>query len=187
MFSARFALAVAVRAAVVGASHVGGKFVSSSMSKTFEFSKAKEMIATNQCGVYQLPYEMSENSKFGFYLYEKENPNNHMSDIGAQVKSGPVLEASIRAAGWLNDKNAATNHAKTIDIEDMRKAAKIDAQNADAASKRIAEKTFHTRRRRRRLKESAGEASATKSSRTLVWSKRERIPISTATRDPNPM
>ena len=88
---------------------------------------------------------MSENSKFGFYLYEKENPNNHMSDIGAQVKGGPVSEASIRAAGWLNDKNAATNHAKTIDIEDMRKAAKIDAQNADAASKRIAEKTFHTK------------------------------------------
>ena len=126
-------------------SHVGVKFVSSSMSKTFEFSKAKEMIATNQCGVYQLPYEMSENSKFGFYLYEKENPNNHMSDIGAQVKGGPVSEASIRAAGWLNDKNAASNHAKTIDIEDMRKAAKIDAQNADAASKRIAEKTFHTK------------------------------------------
>ena len=67
--------AAAVRAAVVGLfPHVGVKFVSSSMSKTFEFSKAKEMIATNQCGVYQLPYEMSENSKFGFYLYEKEKP-----------------------------------------------------------------------------------------------------------------
>ena len=94
---------------------VGVKFVSSAMSKTFDFSRAKEMVSTSQCGVYQLPYQMSENSKFGFYLYEKGNPSNHMSDIGAQVKGGPVTESSIRAAGWLNDKNAATKNAKTID------------------------------------------------------------------------
>jgi len=124
-------------------SRVGVKFVSSSMSKTFEFSKAKEMVATSQCGVYQLPYQLSQNSKFGFYLYEKGNPSNHMSDIGAQVKGGPVSDASIRAAGWLNDKNAAAKH--TIDIEDMRKAAKKDAVDSDAAAKRIAEKTFHTK------------------------------------------
>ena len=61
---------------------VGVKCVSSAMSKTFDFSQAKEMVSTSQCGVYQLPYQMSENSKFGFYLYEKGNPSNHMSDIG---------------------------------------------------------------------------------------------------------
>ena len=75
---------------------VGVKFVSSAMSKTFDFSQAKEMVSTSQCGVYQLPYQMSENSKFGFYLYEKGNPSNHMSDMLPQVKGGPVAESSIR-------------------------------------------------------------------------------------------
>merc|ERR1712091_764520 len=111
---------------------VGVKFVSSAMSKTFDFSRAKEMVSTSQCGVYQLPYQMSENSKFGFYLYEKGNPSNHMSDIGAQVKGGPVTESSIRAAGWVNDKNAAkrnaekTFHTKTETVTQRSAAASGD-------------------------------------------------------------
>jgi len=123
---------------------VGVKFVTKTMSPTFEFHKGLDMVQTPNCGVYQLPYQLGHESYFGFYLYEKANPHNHMSDIGAQVKGGALSDSSIRAYGWLNDLHAAKRDAKFEDIGEMKKMAINDAKIADAAAKKIAEKIFHS-------------------------------------------
>ena len=40
------------------------------------------------CGVFATPHELAHDARYGFFLYEKANPENFVSDIGVQPKGG---------------------------------------------------------------------------------------------------
>jgi len=65
-------------------SKVGAKLITESKSKTFAYEDAIEMKEIG-CGKFQSPYKLGNGAKFGFYLYEKANPKNYVSDIGGKL------------------------------------------------------------------------------------------------------
>ena len=65
-------------------SKVGAKLITESKSKTFSYEDAIEMKEIG-CGKFQTPYKLGSGAKFGFYLYEKANPENYVSDIGGKL------------------------------------------------------------------------------------------------------
>jgi len=65
-------------------SKVGAKLITESKSKTFSYEDAIEMKEIG-CGKFQTPYKLGSGAKFGFYLYEKANPENYLSDIGGKL------------------------------------------------------------------------------------------------------
>ena len=65
-------------------SKVGAKLITESKSKTFSYEDAIEMKEIG-CGKFQTPYKLGNGAKFGFYLYEKANPENYVSDIGGKL------------------------------------------------------------------------------------------------------
>jgi hypothetical protein len=66
---------------------VGAKFITSNMSPNFSYENAIEM-PEEMCGVFAVPHELAHDARYGFFLYEKANPENFVSDIGVQPKGG---------------------------------------------------------------------------------------------------
>merc|ERR1719506_3604089 len=75
-------------------SKVGAKLITESKSKTFSYEDAIEMKEIG-CGKFQTPYNLGSGAKFGFYLYEKANPENYVSDIGGKLLLLEEEEAAI--------------------------------------------------------------------------------------------
>jgi hypothetical protein len=66
---------------------VGAKFITANMSPNFSYENAIEM-PEEMCGVFAVPHELAHDARYGFFLYEKANPENFVSDIGVQPKGG---------------------------------------------------------------------------------------------------
>ena len=54
------------------------------IENVFSYEDAIEMKEIG-CGKFQTPYKLGNGAKFGFYLYEKANPENYVSDIGGKL------------------------------------------------------------------------------------------------------
>merc|ERR1711970_450918 len=66
---------------------VGAKFVTANVSPNFSYENATDM-PEETCGVFAVPHELAHDARYGFFLYEKANPENFVSDIGVQPKGG---------------------------------------------------------------------------------------------------
>ena len=64
---------------------VGAKFITANMSPNFSYENAIDM-PEEMCGVFAVPHELAHDARYGFFLYEKANPENFVSDIGVQPK-----------------------------------------------------------------------------------------------------
>ena len=90
-------------------SKVGAKLITESKSKTFAFEDAIEMTEVG-CGKFQTPYKLGSGAKFGFYLYEKANPENYVSDIGGKLLFNE--EEEEEAAIGKGEKEAGSKTSK---------------------------------------------------------------------------
>jgi hypothetical protein len=80
---------------------VGAKFITANMSPNFSYENAIDM-PEEMCGVFAVPHELAHDARYGFFLYEKANPENFVSDIGVQPKGGyadiEIVEEEVQTA-----------------------------------------------------------------------------------------
>jgi len=80
---------------------VGAKFITANMSPKFSYENAIDM-PEEMCGVFAVPHELAHDARYGFFLYEKANPENFVSDIGVQPKGGyadiEIVEEEVQTA-----------------------------------------------------------------------------------------
>ena len=62
---------------------MGAKLVTANVSPNFSYENAIDM-PEETCGVFAVPHELAHDTRYGFFLYEKANPENFVSDIGVQ-------------------------------------------------------------------------------------------------------
>ena len=113
-------------------SKVGPKLITESKSKTFAYEDAIEMKEIG-CGKFQSPYKLGNGAKFGFYLYEKANPKNYVSDIGGKLMMGPNDEDGD--GGGVEE--AATHGGKETTSTDYAAQAAAAEQNVSERAKEI--------------------------------------------------
>jgi len=113
-------------------SKVGAKLITESKSKTFAYEDAIEMKEIG-CGKFQSPYKLGNGAKFGFYLYEKANPKNYVSDIGGKLMMGPNDEDGD--GGGVEE--AATHGGKETTSTDYAAQAAAAEQNVSERAKEI--------------------------------------------------
>jgi surface protein len=135
-------------------SKVGAKLITESKSKTFAFEDAIEMKEVG-CGKFQTPYKLGSGAKFGFYLYEKANPENYVSDIGGKLlfheemeEEAAIGEGETEAASTTSKKkssssssssssvSSATSTTETASTDYAAQAAAAE-QNANERAKEI--------------------------------------------------
>merc|ERR1712072_353010 len=105
---------------------VGAKFVTANVSPNFSYENAIDM-PEETCGVFAVPHELAHDARYGFFLYEKSNPENFVSDIGVQPKGGyadiEVIEEESPAVTTLTQP-VSKKEAKKREKEKEMKAKK---------------------------------------------------------------
>ena len=99
-------------------SKVGAKLITESKSKTFSYEDAIEMKEIG-CGKFQTPYKLGSGAKFGFYLYEKANPENYVSDIGGKLV---LLEEEEEEEAAIGETAASSSKKK---MKKMRPSSSV--------------------------------------------------------------
>jgi len=106
---------------------VGAKFITSNKSPQFKYEDAIEMKEI-ECGKFQTPYALGNGAKFGFFLYEKANPENYVSDIGGRVagSASKLIQEEEVAGDYAEEEEAAIGEeaAKPVTTTTTTTAAK---------------------------------------------------------------
>ena len=109
---------------------VGAKLITES-SKTFRVRR-RDRDERNRMRKFQSPHKLGNGAKFGFYLYEKANPKNYVSDIGGKLM---IPNDEDGDGGGVNE--AATHGGKETTSTDYAAQAAAAEQNVSERAKEI--------------------------------------------------
>jgi len=79
---------------------VGAKLITKSMDPDFKWNKGMEMTEV-YCGTFAVDFKPADDEEFGFYLYDKLDPDNELSavsDIGCEGDAEKCPDGDIIAA-----------------------------------------------------------------------------------------
>merc|ERR1712072_257184 len=144
---------------------VGAKFVTANVSPNFSYENAIDM-PEETCGVFAVPHELAHDARYGFFLYEKANPENFVSDIGVQPKGGyadiEVIEEESPAVTTLTQA-VSKKEAKKREKEKEMKAKKGEFE--DGTKMTPTQKEFFEKKATLASKESKSSSSKSSSSK----------------------
>ena len=144
---------------------VGAKFVTANVSPNFSYENAIDM-PEETCGVFAVPHELAHDTRYGFFLYEKANPENFVSDIGVQPKGGyadiEVIEEESPAVTTLT-RPVSKKEAKKREKEKEMKAKKGEFE--DGTKMTPTQKEFFEKKATLASKESKSSSSKSSSSK----------------------
>merc|ERR1712159_468014 len=144
---------------------VGAKFVTANVSPNFSYENAIDM-PEETCGVFAVPHELAHDTRYGFFLYEKANPENFVSDIGVQPKGGyadiEVIEEESPAVTTLT-RPVSKKEAKKREKEKEMKAKKGEFE--DGTKMTPTQKEFFEKKATLDSKESKSSSSKSSSSK----------------------
>ena len=143
---------------------VGAKFVTANMSPNFDYSNALEM-DEEQCGVFSVAHALEHDAKYGFFLYEKANPENFVSDIGVQPRGGyddiEVVEEEVEEANDDEEESASTASKKKSSSSSSKKKGD-DVIEDELSSMSEAQKEFFLKAEQIKQEEAVSAAASTK-------------------------
>merc|ERR1711970_261990 len=144
---------------------VVAKFVTANLSPNFSYENAIDM-PEETCGVFAVPHELAHDARYGFFLYEKANPENFVSDIGVQPKGGyadiEVIEEESPAVSTLT-RPVSKKEAKKREKEKEMKAKKGEFE--DGTKMTPTQKEFFEKKATLASKESKSSSSKSSSSK----------------------
>merc|ERR1712072_1364131 len=144
---------------------VGAKFVTANLSPNFSYENAIDM-PEETCGVFAVPHELAHDARYGFFLYEKANPENFVSDIGVQPKGGyadiEVIEEESPAVTTFT-RPVSKKEAKKREKEKEMKAKKGEFE--DGTKMTPTQKEFFEKKATLASKESKSSSSKSSSSK----------------------
>ena len=150
---------------IITTGKVGAKFVTANLSPNFSYENAIDM-PEETCGVFAVPHELAHDARYGFFLYEKANPENFVSDIGVQPKGGyadiEVIEEESPAVTTLT-RPVSKKEAKKREKEKEMKAKKGEFE--DGTKMTPTQKEFFEKKATLASKESKSSSSKSSSSK----------------------
>merc|ERR1711970_491539 len=144
---------------------VVAKFLTANVSPNFSYENTIDM-PEETCGVFAVPHELAHDARYGFFLYEKANPENFVSDIGVQPKGGyadiEVIEEESPAVTTLT-RPVSKKEAKKREKEREMKAKKGEFE--DGTKMTPTQKEFFEKKATLASKESKSSSSKSSSSK----------------------